>query len=108
MKGKSAHRELSKVPLGNQSAVEAVQTLSSYNPATTTVPQVKQAFVRFVVMISEAMRFQVIRHQFSGRWEQVSFITRDQTEYVVFWGKLSRLLLKWAQNGYSSWMVTTA
>ena len=78
MKGKSAHRELSKVPLGNQSAVQAVQTLSSYNHATTTVPQVKQAFVRFVVMISEAMRFQVIRHQFSGRWEQVSFITRDQ------------------------------
>lgn len=27
----------------------------------------------------------------------------DQTEYVVFLGKLSRLLLKWAQNGYSSW-----
>jgi len=108
MKGKSAHRELSKVPLGNQSAVEAVQTLSSYNPATTTVPQVKQAFVRFVVMISEAMRFQVIRDRFSVRWEQLSFITPDQTEYVVFWGKLSRLLLKWAQNGYSSWMVTTA
>ncbi|RLN24627.1 ribosome inactivating protein precursor [Panicum miliaceum] len=38
-----------------------------------------------------------------GRWKQVSFIPPDQTEYVVFWGKLSRLLLKWAQNGYSSW-----
>lgn len=53
------HMNLPTVPLGKQSAIEAVKILASCDHFdATTIAQVKQAMViRFVVMISEAMRF---------------------------------------------------
>ncbi|KAF8703718.1 hypothetical protein HU200_031802 [Digitaria exilis] len=49
-------------------------------------------------MISEAMRFLNIRQSFSGRWEETTLITRDQADYVVHWGQLSTLLVRWKKS----------
>ncbi|TVU26191.1 hypothetical protein EJB05_28727, partial [Eragrostis curvula] len=97
------HAMLYTVPLGNQSAVQAVRTLSRYNRATTTKAQLKDAMVRFVVMISEAMRFVAIRNVFAGHWEEETFINLEQAKYVIHWGALSRLLVFWDQSHWVRW-----
>ncbi|KAF0889826.1 hypothetical protein E2562_033217 [Oryza meyeriana var. granulata] len=97
------HRNLDQVDLGKQFAIEAARTLASYNTATTTDAQLKQAFSRFTMMISEAMRFSVIRNTFMERWEQKSNIKKDQTKYVVHWGQLSKALVTWKRSHYNQW-----
>ncbi|KAF8719441.1 hypothetical protein HU200_024158 [Digitaria exilis] len=93
------HANLCLVPIGKQSVIQAVKTLSSYDPATGTEQELKQALVRFALMISEAMRFLNIRQSFSGRWEETTLITRDQADYVVHWGQLSTLLVRHSMAG---------
>lgn len=107
------HMNLPTVPLGKQSAVEAVKVLASCDCDQhfdeTTEAQVKQAMVRFIVMISEAARFSAIRATFSSSekyWKQQTFITEDQAARVVYWGKISTLLVKWRRN--FKWDGTTA
>lgn len=99
------HMNLPTVPLGKQSAIEAVKTLASCcdDFDTTTEAQVKQALVRFVVMIAEAARFPAIRDTFSSsqKWQQETFIAEKQAKPVVHWGKLSTLLVIWEK--YHNW-----
>uniref|UniRef100_A0A0E0AZN3 rRNA N-glycosylase n=1 Tax=Oryza glumipatula TaxID=40148 RepID=A0A0E0AZN3_9ORYZ len=99
------NKNLWKVPLGKQSAMEAVVTLASYDAATTTVEELRRAYVRLQVMISEALRFRAIRKVFGGRgrWEEESFIGPDQAEYVPYWGQLSHALVRWQQSGFRHW-----
>ncbi|XP_052141972.1 60 kDa jasmonate-induced protein-like [Oryza glaberrima] len=99
------NENLWKVPLGKQSAMEAVVTLASYDAATTTVEELRRAYVRLQVMISEALRFRAIRKVFGGRgrWEEESFIGPDQAEYVPYWGQLSHALVRWQQSGFRHW-----
>ncbi|KAK3146422.1 hypothetical protein QOZ80_3BG0265850 [Eleusine coracana subsp. coracana] len=97
------HQKLATVPLGRKSAIKAAQDLASYDRSKTPNEIVKQAMTRFAIMISEAMRFTVIRNTFSGRWEEKTFITVDMAKYVVHWGKLSRLLVKWKRSPYKPW-----
>lgn len=95
------HLNLPTVPLGKQSAIEAVKILASCDHFdTTTEAQVKQALVRFVVMIAEAARFPAIRGTFSSshKWQQQTFITQTQAKRVVHWGKLSTLLVIWKRT----------
>ncbi|TVU33924.1 hypothetical protein EJB05_15740, partial [Eragrostis curvula] len=95
----NAHKFLSRVPLGNQSAIEAVRTLAGYDPATTPVADLRKAMVNFVVVISEAMRFRAIRERISGqRWKQEAHITEEEASYVIYWAALSRLLITWNRS----------
>lgn len=95
-----AHKYLSTVPLGKQSAMEAVRKLAGYNlpGGMITENDVRQAMVRFVVMVCEAMRFTAIREKFSGRWEEETRIGEKEASYVVYWGPLSYMLVKWARG----------
>jgi hypothetical protein len=92
---------LPTVPLGKQSAIQAIKILVSCDHFDrTTKAQVKQTLVSFVVMISEAMRFTKIRNKFnsSQQWQQQTFITEDEAKTVVHWGNLSELLIYWKNN----------
>lgn len=97
------HKNLVTVPLGRQSAIQAARDLASYDSSKTPDRVVKQAMARFMVMFSEAMRFRVVRDTFEGRWDEKTFITKKVAEYIVYWGKLSRLLIKWQQSVYRPW-----
>ncbi|KAL6656524.1 hypothetical protein ACP70R_007350 [Stipagrostis hirtigluma subsp. patula] len=96
------HQMLYTVPLGKKSATQAAWTLATYDvPAAASSDgdeQLKQAVARLAVMVSEAMRFRVIREEFSGWWEEETFITEEEASYVVCWGRLSMLLVKWQQS----------
>ncbi|KAF8757386.1 hypothetical protein HU200_010903 [Digitaria exilis] len=95
-----AHMYLSTVPLGNLSAIQAVKTLAGYNLDKPN-DELAAALVRFVVMISEAMRFSAIREKISGeQWKQETFITQREASYVIYWGNLTHLLVRWKQKGY--------
>uniref|UniRef100_A0A0E0AZN2 rRNA N-glycosylase n=1 Tax=Oryza glumipatula TaxID=40148 RepID=A0A0E0AZN2_9ORYZ len=85
-----------KVPLGKQSAMEAVVTLASYDAAKTTVEELRRAFVRLHVMIREAF---CSGHE-GGRRRRAL----DQAEYVVHWGQLSHALVRWQRNGFRHWL----
>jgi hypothetical protein len=51
-------------------------------------------------MFPEALRFKAIREVFSGAtWNQKTFMSKKQALYLGYWGKLSRLLIKWQQTG---------
>jgi hypothetical protein len=101
---KGGHDELSTIPLGNQSAVQAVETLSSYNLHTTPKLQLEQAMLKFMIMVSEATRFKVIREEFNGpRWVKETYLTKQQSKYVVVWGSLSRLLVEWKRSKNIEW-----
>jgi hypothetical protein len=92
---------LHTVPLGKQSAIQAIKILVSCDHFDrTTKAQVKQTLVSFVVMISEAMRFTKIRNKFnsSQQWQQQTFITEDEAKTVVHWGNLSEFLIYWKNN----------
>ncbi|KAL6875664.1 hypothetical protein ACP4OV_013177 [Aristida adscensionis] len=103
--GSGGHANLFKVPLGNQSAIHALRTLAGYHPAgTRKLEQAKDAIARFVMMISEAMRFRVFRLTFSGQqWNEETHITPLQAKYVVVWGDLSTLLVRWHRSGGRTW-----
>uniref|UniRef100_J3L9K8 rRNA N-glycosylase n=1 Tax=Oryza brachyantha TaxID=4533 RepID=J3L9K8_ORYBR len=81
--------------LGKRSAIEAAATLASYDPTTATEAanvQAPQAVTRFVLMISEALRFSAIRDTFSGqKWGEESRIDEIHTKYVVFLGKALKI-----------------
>jgi hypothetical protein len=99
------HRNLYTVPLAKQSAAYAAKKLARYGGGRTRIPvhEVKDAMVRFVVMITEATRFRAIRGVFSGsNWQQETFITPLQARYVVHWGLLSRLLVEWGERSQCS------
>uniref|UniRef100_A0A0D9VDK0 Glycosyltransferase N-terminal domain-containing protein n=1 Tax=Leersia perrieri TaxID=77586 RepID=A0A0D9VDK0_9ORYZ len=97
------HWNLSKVPLGKQSAIQAARTFASYSSAMTSVEQLRQAFLWLYVMLTEAMRLRAIRNTFVGRWEEESFIYPGHAEYVVYWGQLSYVLLRWQQSHFQHW-----
>ncbi|KAF8708644.1 hypothetical protein HU200_030024 [Digitaria exilis] len=98
-----AHMFLSTVPLGNLSAIQAVKALAGYNLDKPNDDELglEAALVRFVVMISEAMRFSAIREKISGeQWKQETFIAQREASYVIYWANLSHLLIRWKQKGY--------
>ncbi|RLN29488.1 hypothetical protein C2845_PM05G30120 [Panicum miliaceum] len=100
------HMNLYTVPLGKQSAAYAAKKLARYGGGCTRIPthQVKDAMVRFVVMVTEATRFRAIRGVFSGsNWQRETFITPVQARYVVHWGQLSRLLVEWERSKCRKW-----
>lgn len=101
--GRGGHELLYTVPLGNRSAVEAVRTLAGYDPAAVRDEEIRGAFARLVVMVTEAMRFRVIREAFSQRWDLETFMLREHAKYVVHWAKLSSLLLDWERSGWQDW-----
>ncbi|OEL37911.1 hypothetical protein BAE44_0001070 [Dichanthelium oligosanthes] len=99
------HENLWKVPLGKQSAIVATRILGSCDLARTPIENLKDAFVRSLVMYSEGVRFTPIREVFSGgsRWEQRTSISKEQARFVVNWGKMSTLLVAWHRSGQRTW-----
>ena len=55
------------VVVGKNSAEEALGILAKYKQGTTTDQETKKALLRFVLMFSEAARFQLIRVQMSAQ-----------------------------------------
>lgn len=86
------HQNLYLIPLGRDAALSAARTLGRYRYGTTPEAEVKIALVQFMIMISEALRFRVIREHFSYRWETESHLTVFHTKCVVQWTDLSKLL----------------
>ena len=99
------HENLWQVPLGKNSATHATKQLATYDPEITPKPQLQDGLVRFVVMMAQGTRLREIRETFSGNnWEKETFISVDQAKYVVDWGTLSKLVIRWhltrtRQNG---------
>jgi hypothetical protein len=56
------HKKLNTILCENESTVQAMKTLTSYNPRTTPILQLQQALLKFMIMISETMRFKVVEH----------------------------------------------
>jgi hypothetical protein len=101
---KEGHDELNTILLGNQSALQAVKALTSYNIHTTLKLQLEQTLLKFMIMVSKATRFKVIREEFNGpRWVKETYLTKQQTKYVVMWGSLSRLLVEWKRSNNIEW-----
>uniref|UniRef100_A0A0E0JVI9 rRNA N-glycosylase n=1 Tax=Oryza punctata TaxID=4537 RepID=A0A0E0JVI9_ORYPU len=99
-------QDLDAVPLGRESAVQAVGTLANYSIATAnaaTEAQLKLAIAKFSIMISEAMRFTPIRNAFSPHWDRETFMRPDHAKYVVYWGRLSKALVWWKQSRHVWW-----
>uniref|UniRef100_A0A0D3F0Q0 rRNA N-glycosylase n=1 Tax=Oryza barthii TaxID=65489 RepID=A0A0D3F0Q0_9ORYZ len=69
-------QNLHTVPLGRESAVQAVRTLANYNSAMAEA-QLKLPIAKFAIMISEALRFPFIRNTFSTNWESETFMKPD-------------------------------
>ncbi|BAS76990.1 60 kDa jasmonate-induced protein [Oryza sativa Japonica Group] len=95
-------QNLHTVPLGRESAVQAVRTLANYNSAMAEA-QLKLPIAKFAIMISEALRFPFIRNTFSTNWESETFMKPDHVKYVVYWGRLSKALVWWKQSGNNWW-----
>lgn len=96
--------DLPKLPLGKASALRSIKTLAWYDPEKTgsaycNERQVKRAFVTFVLMVSESLRFFPIRRSFSESWEKTNYIHASHTKYLHHWGKISHLILLWQKNG---------
>ncbi|RLM62092.1 ribosome inactivating protein precursor [Panicum miliaceum] len=87
------HKALWKVPLGKGSAVFAATTMATYNRARSQTRQIKDAFIRSIVMYCEAIRFKPIRMAFSrgDRWEHRTYISGIQATWIVHWGQMSTL-----------------
>lgn len=96
--------ELPKLPLGKASALHSIKALAGYDPEKTgsafrNERQMKRAFVKFVLMVSESLRFFPIRRSFSESWEKTNYIHASHTKYLHHWGKISSLILLWQKNG---------
>lgn len=96
--------ELPTLPLGKASALQSIKTLAWYDPENTgnayrNERQMKRAFVKFVLMVSESLRFLPIRRSFSESWEETNYIQASHTKYLHHWGKISHLILLWQKNG---------
>ncbi|KAG2578287.1 hypothetical protein PVAP13_6NG223100 [Panicum virgatum] len=102
---KGGHKVLWKVPLGEGSAVFAVNTMATCDRARSQTGRIKDAFRRSIVMYCEAIRFKPIRMQFSGgnRWERRTHISAIHATWVIYWGKMSTLLVAWERSGRQTW-----
>ncbi|TVU04495.1 hypothetical protein EJB05_47606 [Eragrostis curvula] len=85
------------VPLGRQSMLHAIHIGSWYNPhigdPVIHKKQVQLFMSRMTMMISESLRFHVIRESFANAWDGESFATKEDCLILHQWGALSRFLM---------------
>ena len=86
---------MANVVVGTNPAEEAPGILAKYKHGSTTDQETKKALLRFVLMFSEAARFQLICADVSAAWDQEhgGKLRQIGVALTVKWGDISCALL---------------
>uniref|UniRef100_A0A0E0QYH5 rRNA N-glycosylase n=1 Tax=Oryza rufipogon TaxID=4529 RepID=A0A0E0QYH5_ORYRU len=91
------------VPLGKESALDAIHTLATFDGDLSRVNDLKMPLVKLMIMFSEALRLKPVRLAFSKDWNTETHLTKQDVCYIGCWGLMSYNLVTWKNSGYVYW-----